>query len=203
MIRSYLGEFGQGKTLTLTWHLINAMYAGVRVITNYPIKILYDPIFGKKKLLESECYTNGEEFRSKIETEQNCIFGCDETGIFLPPRFWNSMSEKIEFKFRLVEHFRTDIWYTVQEFGGSVKRLRDLTNSVYLCQKWNFGIMQIYSHKIYKKELFNGVPTDEKRKEYFRGMGIIWPSEARRVYKAYQRTYQFEGYEFGEFKKSK
>lgn len=203
MIRAYVGDFSKGKTLSLTWHLLNEMYRGTRVITNYPIECDFAPPFRPMKHLKSECYTNGREFRHMIETEQNCIFGCDETAIYLPNEFWRGMNEELRFKFHLVEHFRTDIWYTVQEFSESVKRLRDLTNIVYQCDKYQFGIFDIFIHRKFKRQYFVGMPTEAKFELYYRGFGLIFPSEVRVAIKAYQRTYKFEGFQHGEFSKKR
>jgi hypothetical protein len=199
MIYGVQGEFSSGKTLFMTYRLIQAMYAGRRVITNYPIKIDWAPAFKPKKHLESECYTSGYEFRQKIETEKDCIFGCDETAIYLPMDFWNKMSEEIRFKLHLVEHFRTDLYYTVQDFSESVVMLRRLTNMVFQCEKWNFGLFIIFINKKYKKKYFEGMPTDKKHELYFRGLSFIFPSDTKRIVKAYQREYKFAEFKVNEF----
>jgi hypothetical protein len=202
MIYGYCGEFGSGKTAGMTFHLIKKMYLGIRVITNYPIKVIYKPFGQKAKLCQSEEYINGYEFRKKIETESNCIIGCDETSIYLPQEWWKTISEEVRFKLHLVEHFRTDLWYTVQDFAESVIAIRRLTNGVYLADKFNFGLFKIFRYKKYRKKYFEGMPTEKKEAMYYRGTSWMFPSEARMVYKAYEREFKFDKFQFGEFNKN-
>lgn len=201
MIFGFTGEFRQGKTLAMTWYLIQAMYKGARVISNYPIEVTYRSPFGRTKKLKSECFTNGEEFRNKISTERNCIFGCDEASVYLPNEFWRGMPEELRFKFALNEHFDTTILYTVQEFNDTVARMRRLTNLIFQAHKISLGWFTMFRLNMYKKQFFDGMPTPAKHEQYFKGYRMIWPSDARLTYRAYRTKYEFSDFTFGEFAK--
>lgn len=201
MIYGFTGDFSSGKTACLTFFLMKEMYKGTRVITTYPIDVWWSPPGYPRKHLISECITNGEEFRKKIEDEDNCVFGCDETAIYLPNEFWNKMSEKLRFKLHLVEHYNCDLLYTVQKFHQSTKRLRDLTNLVFMPQKHLFSYFTCFKIDMYEPEAFEGVPSPQKLENYYAGSQMIWPSEARASFRAYQRTYKFEKFHFGDFMK--
>jgi hypothetical protein len=193
-IRGYVGEFGSGKTLSLVWDALNAMYHGHRVISNFPIEGEYSPPLHRKKHLRAEFLDTGEKLRSAIETEENCIFCVDETAIYLPQYYWTQLQKQPEVlvKFHQVRHYDAAIWYTVQEFNESVKALRILTQYVYECDLLDLGIFKIFINKLFKRKYFEGMPTEKKYELYFRGMRIIYPSESRMAMKAYQTKFRIE-----------
>lgn len=194
MIYAYVGEFRSGKTLSMVWDCIQAMYRGVRVVSNFPIELEYDPFLRKKKHLKAECYPEADKFIWHLENDSNCIFAIDETGIYFPNYFWHELSKHpdILVKFHQVEHYYAHIWYTTQKFKQSASRLRELTNRVAECKKIPLGITKIFINNWYEPDVFNGVPTPEKRKNYFLGRRIIWPSDFRRASLAYDTRYHME-----------
>jgi hypothetical protein len=191
-IRGYVGEFGSGKTLSLVWDCLNAMYFGHRVISNFPIEGDFSPPFFKKKHLKSEFIFEGEKFKEAISTQENCIFAVDETAIYLPQHYWNKMPPEVVVKFHQVRHYDAAIWYTVQEFNESVKTLRILTQHVFICEQLYFGLFNLFWNRLYKRKYFEGMPTPAKHELYFRGQRLIYPSEARMAMRAYHTKYRVE-----------
>lgn len=191
-IRGYVGEFGSGKTLSLVWDAINAMYQGHRVISNFPIECDFAPPFRKKRHVKAEYLATGMELQMAIGTQEGCIFAIDETAIYLPQAYWSHMPPEVIVKFHQVRHYDAAIWYTVQEFNESVKALRILTQHVYLCEVLDIFAFQLFENTLFKRKYFEGMPTEAKYEQYFRGHRFIWPSEATAAMKAYHTKYRIE-----------
>lgn len=191
-IRGYVGEFGSGKTLSLVWDALNAMYWGHTVYSNFPIEADFSPPFRKTKHLKSHFIETGPELQEAIGTKDNCIFVVDETAIYLPTAYWNKMPPEIIVKFHQVRHYDAAIWYTVQEFNESVKALRILTQYVYECEQLNLGLFRLFHNRFFKRKYFEGAQTEAKFEAYYRGERYIFPSEARRAMAAYQTKFRIE-----------
>lgn len=200
MIRGYLGEFGSGKTLNMVWDLIEAMSKGRHVISNTPIKILWDPPFKKKKWLEAEFIPQGDLFQKAVAYREHCIFAIDEAEVYLPNIFWNKMPPELIVKFHQQRKYATHIWYTAQMFGHSVKRLRDLTHIIYACRKRTYSPrirlgkfvippLELYGVKKFHPAYFHGEPSIKKYKRFYRGSRTLYPSQVRRVYRAFDTNY--------------
>lgn len=215
MIRGYLGEFGSGKTLNMVWDLIQAMYHGRHVISNTPIKILYDPILGKKRWLTAEFIPDGERFQWALEHRENCILAIDEAAVYLPSSYWNKMPAGLIVKFAQQRKYRTDFYYTSQVYGHSVKRLRDLTHVVYICRKkilfpsiplpffktkkapdghkykkWSrIRALQLFIARKYNPAYMHGEQTYKKHQRFFYGARTLYPSQVKRVFRAYDTNY--------------
>lgn len=200
MIRGYLGQFGSGKTLNMVFDLMNAMYKGRKVISNTPIELLYDPIGKKKKYIKAEFIPEGDRFQWALEHRENCILAIDEAAVYLPSNYWNKMPPGLIVKFAQQRKYRTDFYYTSQIYGHSVKRLRDLTHLVFLCRRrilfpgfkifghW-FRPLQIFIAQKFNPAYMHGEQTDKKRKRFFYGSRILYPSQVRRVFRAYDTNY--------------
>lgn len=206
MIKAYVGDFGSGKTLNMVWDLMNAMKRGVHVISNTPIEFYEKSLFGKIRHYKAEFIPNGKEFQKAIAYRQNCIFGIDEAAVYLPNIYWHKLPPEFIVKFAQTRKYRTDFWYTSQGFGMAVKRLRELTHRVLLCYgkrvlplpyiNFRIGKRKIklfgwkrYITKIFRPEYFYGQPSFKKYERCYLGSRSLWPSQVRRVYKAYNTYY--------------
>jgi len=215
MIRGYLGEFGSGKTLSMVWDLIQLMYKGRRVISNTPIELNYDPPIGRKRYLKAVHIQEGEKFQYALEHWENCTFAIDEAAVYLPSNYWNKMPPGLIVKFAQQRKYRTDFYYTSQIYGHSVKRLRDLTHVVYLCRRktyipgiplpWKNKIknkdgsawyrrarlapLQIFINKKFNPAYMHGEQSKKKYDRYYWGTRILYPSQVRRVFRAYNTNY--------------
>jgi len=201
MIRGYLGEFGSGKTLSMVWDLMMSMYKGRKVVSNTPIELLYDPIIGKKKYIKANFIQEGDKFQWALEHWENCLFAIDEASVYLPSNYWNKMPPGLIVKFAQQRKYRTDFYYTSQIYGHSVKRLRDLTHIVYLCRRKTLfpGIkigkhrilprIQIFINKKFNPAFMHGEQSKKKYDRYFWGSRTLYPSQVKRVFKAYNTNY--------------
>jgi hypothetical protein len=189
MIKAYVGDFGSGKTLNMVWDLINAMYRGRHVISNTPISIEFDPIFKHKKWCKCEFIPRGDEFLNALAYRQNCIFAIDEAAVYLPNIYWSKLPPELIVKFAQNRKYRTDFWYTSQGFGMAVKRLRELTHRVMLCYRRSFFGINTFLAKNFKPEFFRGDPTLKKYQRYYMGSRILYPSQIKRVFRAYNTNY--------------
>jgi hypothetical protein len=189
MIRAYVGDFGSGKTLNMVWDLMQAMYKGRKVISNTPIKLLFAPFGKKPHKIEAEFVPKGDDFLKAIAYRENCIMAIDEAAVYLPNIYWSKLPPELIVKFAQNRKYRTDFWYTTQGFGMAVKRLRELTHRVNLCWQRRFFGIPIFVSKKFKPEFFKGEPTEKKYNRYYLGQRTLYPSEYRRVFKAYDTNY--------------
>jgi hypothetical protein len=189
-IIGYVGDIRQGKTMSMVWDALHAMYHGAKVISNFPIIADFNPPFRKKKHLEATYIASGGELQNAISNEENAIFVVDETALYLPSNYWNKIDPGILYKFHQVGHYDSAIWYTVQEFNESVKRLRELTTSVVMCEKFYLGLFTLFRNQYFYRRYFDGLPTEAKFKLYYRGQRFIFPAEARRAQLAYSHKFK-------------
>jgi hypothetical protein len=216
MIRGYLGEFGSGKTLNMVWDLMQAMYRGRRVISNTPIELFYDPFLKKKKYIKAEFIQEGDRFQWALEHRENCILAIDEAAVYLPSSYWNRLPAGLIVKFAQQRKYRTDFYYTSQVYGHAIKRLRDLTHVVYLCKRkmlfpriplpWKkkivnqddgdtwykqagLGPLQIFIARKFNPAYLHGEPNEKKYKRFYWGSRTLYPSQVRRVFRAYNTNY--------------
>jgi len=216
MITGYLGDFGSGKTLNMVWDLIQAMYHGRKVISNTPIELLYDPLFSKKVYLKAEFIAEGDKFQWALEHRENCILAIDEAAVYLPSTYWNKLPPALIVKFAQQRKYRTDFFYTSQVYAHSVKRLRDLTHRAYLCRRrmitptiyfpfkqkiinkdngevWyrkrRINGLTLFIAKKFIPAFFHGEQSQKKYERYYLGQRILYPSQVRRVFKAYDTNY--------------
>ena len=201
MIRGYLGEFGSGKTLSMVWDLIMSMYRGRKVVSNTPIEINLDLPFRKKKYLKANFIPEGDRFQWALEHWENCLFAIDEAAVYLPSNYWNKMPPGLIVKFAQQRKYRTDFYYTSQIYGHSVKRLRDLTHIVYLCRRRTLfpGIrigkrqilprVQLFINKKFNPAYMHGEQSKKKYDRYYWGNRVLYPSQVKRVFRAYNTNY--------------
>lgn len=191
MIRAYIGLLGQGKTLNATYDIMELLRKGARVISNTPIQFEE-----KGNTFYAEYVNNGKEFQRKLKTEENCVFFIDEASIFFPSFFWDKLDGTYIMRFAQARKYRTDIFYTSQGYNHTIKRLRDLTNEVVKCTARKLPILSIplYVATTYDPEFFAqriiSSPTVEQR--YIIRSRILYPSEYRRVYRAYNTMQRVE-----------
>jgi hypothetical protein len=207
MIKAYVGDFGSGKTLSMVWDLMQRMKDGRKVVTNTPIKFYHKGLFDKKgKYYEAKFIPDGEEFLWSISHSEDCIIAIDEAAVYLPNMYWNKLPPALIVKFAQNRKYSTDIWYTTQGFGQAVKRLRELTHFVMLCHServlWIPDIrFKLFGKKFYKRMwklfvnrkflpgFFHGEPTPKKWDRYYKGSRILYPSQVKRVFRAYDTLY--------------
>ena len=192
--RAYTGYFGSGKTLNACWDLITAMYKGRHVISNTPIEgyVKLRP-FGKLKHVKAEFISSGTEYQKALAYRENATFFTDEASVFFPSMFWSKLPSEIIVKFHQVRKYRCSFWYTTQVLNHTVKRLRDLTHVVYVCNSFRFmGIGQrCYRLRKFRPEFFYGQKelNDKNKRRYFLGSRTLYPSQQRKVFKAYDTEY--------------
>jgi hypothetical protein len=206
MIRAYVGEFGSGKTANMVWDLMTAMKKGRKVITNTPIKFWHDPIIGKKRLYEAECIAHGDQFLDALAYRENCIFAIDEAAVYLPNIYWSKMPPELIVKFAQQRKYRTDFYFTSQGFGHTVKRLRELTHIVLLCRrkyifpfphlrfklfnkKIHLGPVMAFQTRAFNPAMFQGAWTQKKYERFHYYTRNLYPSQIRRIFKAYDTEY--------------
>jgi len=189
MIKAYVGQFGSGKTLNMVYDAIQAMYRGRKIISNTPIKGLYDPFMKKPKYIQCEFISNGSEFQNAIAYRENCIFLVDEAAVYFPNQYWNKLPQEILVKFHQIRKYRTDIWYTTQGFEHALKRLRDLTNVSILCTRARIPGIRAFLTRRFIPQYFHGEQTKKKYDRFFLGKRILWPSDVKRVFRMYDTNY--------------
>jgi len=189
MIRAYVGDFGSGKTLNMAWDLINAMYRGRKVISNTPIDGWFDPIFKRKKRVKAEFIEKGDDFLKALAYRENCIFAIDEAAVYLPNIYWHKLPPELIVKFAQNRKYRTDFYYTTQGFGMAVKRLREITHRVMLCHQSRFLFWRTFTARTFKPEYFYGTYTKQKYERYYLRTRRLWPSDIKRVIRAYNTNY--------------
>jgi len=217
MIRGYVGDFGSGKTLSMVWDLMVAMYNGRHVISNTPIECMFDPFLKRKKYIKAEFIYEGDKFQWALEHRENCILAIDEAAVYLPNMYWNKLPPGLIVKWSQQRKYRTDFWYTSQVYGHSVKRLRDLTHIVYKCRRrvlfpaipmpWTvrrvtkgtdphtyhihpkIPAVIIFRNDKFGPSFFTGEPTQKKYERYHWGTRILWPSQVRRVFRAFDTMF--------------
>jgi hypothetical protein len=209
MIQGFVGSFGSGKTLHLTKLGISLLKRGRTVVSNSPVKFTW-----RKHTFSTITVYDSQQFTRALVNGKHIDVLLDESGIFLPNNYWNKFPAEIGYKLSQVRHFDVNLFYTVQGFGHSVKRLRDLTNWVVVCQRRKFPIplyrtitykdwseklqkwqwlkkpnfqMPTYFHgTLFAPDFFkHNVLKQENIKKFIRKETNIYPSEARHLYKAY------------------
>lgn len=185
MIIAYVGDVGSGKTLNMVWDCMNAIYHGRHVITNTPIDGYLDPLFKRKRRIRAEFISSGNGFLKALAYRENCIFALDEAAVYLPNYFWNKLPTELIVKFAQNRKYNTDIWYTSQGFGMAVSRLRELTQVIYKCRPTRVMLQKCYLRERFNPQYFKGEQTWKKREKYFRGSRILYPSQLKRIFKAY------------------
>jgi hypothetical protein len=218
MITGYVGEVGAGKTMNMVYDLMESMRWGRRVVSNTPIEFMW-----RGKLLKAEHIKDADDFKHALIYEQHCTLAIDEASVFLPNNYWNKIPPQIIAKFAQSRHFGMDMAYTSQGWGHTVKRLRDLTNEVFLCKqkrfmglpglpafpfitrKWNnkfkrkeFRIKTVSSKYFEAKSVFpaylKSTATSYKRiKHLIKYTRVIYPVQAREIFKCYDTLWTVEG----------
>lgn len=207
MIKAYVGDFGSGKTLNMVWDLMQKIKEGRKVISNTPIKFYEENwITKRRKYYSAEFIPEGDKFQWALAHRENCICAIDEAAVYLPNIYWNKLPPEFIVKFAQNRKYRTDFWYTTQGFGHAVKRLRELTHLVLLCHSMRFFWIpdiriKIWKWKYYKRTwkmfvarkfnpaFFYGQPSQKKWERYYKGKRILYPSQVKRVYKAYDTMF--------------
>jgi hypothetical protein len=218
MIFGYVGVFGGGKTLNMVYDIMYKMiYHDRHIYSNIPIKFTDD----EGVHYEAQCVPDGKEFRKGIFKQRNTDIVIDEAELWLPNFMWNKLPPQVMEQFHEQRKTGCNIYYTAQVAKHSVKRLRDLSFVVYRCNcrrilpirfewitsyrradglkrfrkhffdpDWN----KIYITKRFLPEYFEGSTQSEKKyQRYFLGTRILWPSDSRRVFKAYKTDYMVKG----------
>jgi zona occludens toxin (predicted ATPase) len=191
MIKAYVGLPGTGKTLNMVYDLMALMVKGRRVISNTPIQFVYN-----KTEYVAEYVGRDTEFQRKIFTERNCILAIDEASIFFPSSFWNQLKGEYIMKFAQTRKYQMDIFYTSQGYNHTLKRLRDLTNTVCKCSivKIPFTHTQLFNVVELDPEYFENkmIMSDKMMEKYVIRKRRLFPSQARKVFKAYNTMHTIE-----------
>ena len=209
MIEGIVGEVGSGKTLHLSKLGIDLMKRGFTVVSNTPISFTW-----KKHKFTAIYISDSKQFMGALVNGKHIKILLDEAGNFLPANFWYKVPPELSYKLSQTRHFLVDLYYTVQNYSHSFKKLRDLTNWVMVCQRRKFFIPHVvtkservfdekdskfhlskyhvlqryvYFHAtMFKPEFFkHNLLKDENIRKFIIRENNIYPSEARRLFKAY------------------
>lgn len=211
MIFGYVGEFGSGKTLNMVYDIMVSMiYFHKHIFSNIPIQFEYE-----KKHYSAEYVPDGKEFRKGIFKQRNTEIVIDEAGVYMPNFMWNKVPEQVLMQFHEQRHTGCNIFYTTQVNKHAVKRLRDLSFVVNWCFLrrifpihfsffWNNRYISVdpawnrlYCIKRFKPAFFEGNSESSKRYDrYYRGSRTLYPSESRRVFKAFKTDFIMAGNAF-------
>jgi len=208
MTKGYIGALGSGKTLNMVKDLMAQMERGRKVISNTPI------IFYKnKRKYESITIFDSKQFERAVINAWNATIAIDEASVFFPSNYWNKIKPEFIYKFAQSRKMRCDLYYTSQGWGHTIKRLRDLTNWVVACHKRRFflpldiGIKKgkkiwypyirrpyVFYGKLYSPEFFMHRILDRKKRDYFViDKWAVYPSEAKRIFRAYNTYFRIKG----------
>jgi len=136
MIIAYTGLPGGGKTWMMTRDLFRRIRRGIPVYANYP-------------LLGSRFWTRLEE----IYGVRFGTIGLDEAGSFVDARKWESLPPVVVRLWQQSRKLSLDFFYTAQTFSDVDKKLRGITNLVWVCRQILPGIhyAKCYPPKIAEK----------------------------------------------------
>jgi len=189
MIKGYIGMFGYGKTLWMVHDVMEEMKKGRTVISNTPIRFHY-----KGQLLEAEYIQDRHEYMQALIERDQCIFVLDEAGIYLPNNYWDKMPFSLTAKLMQSRKYGTDFFYTVQRFGHTTIKLRDLTNVVVRCFRRRFlGFFQVvyYAIELDPELLEQKVSINSPlAKDYILGVNKLYPAVYKNVYPAYDTMFK-------------
>jgi len=189
MIKGYTGMFGYGKTLWLVHDVMEEMKKGRRVISNTPIRFKY-----KKQEMQAQYVADRHEYMQYLITESNCIFVIDEAGIFLPNNYWEKMPFDLTAKLMQSRKYDTDFFYTVQRFGHTTIKLRDLTNVLVRCfRRKFFGFFSVVYYAVeFDPEIAEArIPYNSPlAKDYVLGVKKMYPSNYKKVFPAYDTKFK-------------
>lgn len=190
MIKGYVGNLGQGKTLNMVYDIMQIMKRKWHraIVSNTPIKFKHGG-----KIYEAEFYGTGDAFERQIIHRQNAVFVVDEASVFFPNNYWNRLPKEYIAKFAQSRKFGCDFYYTSQGLGHTVKRLRDLTNVVVSCKKRKlFGLFgpDIFYADGFDPMYFGRALTSRKSFDrYHIYSRTLYPRQYRFVYKAFNTKY--------------
>ena len=213
MIKLYVGNLGAGKTLHMVRDLMEQMKRGKTVISNTPIRF-----FDNKRWYESITIADSKTFLEALINARNAIIAVDELAVFFPSNFWNKISGELIYKFAQSRKMRVDFYGTTQGWGHTIKRIRDLTNQVVQCSrkrfflplpyisrwvdkktkknKWRIGIRRPYLFRgvAYWPDFFFHKSLDHRKWKYYEiYKDMIYPSEAKRIFTAYNTYFRVKG----------
>jgi Zonular occludens toxin (Zot) len=224
MIKAYVGLQGSGKTLNMVRDLMDQLRMGRKVISNTPIMFYENGV-----KYQSVTIGDSKEFERAVINSFNCTLAIDEASIFFPSTFFNKMKPEHIYKFAQSRKMRTDLFYTTQGFGHTIKRLRDNTNWVVSCHRRKFILPlemrlrkhlyneetketktifsprirrpYIYIGRLYNPDFFGRHILDPKKKRMFIiNEWKIYPSEAKRLFQAYNTFFMVKGSALTEIK---
>jgi len=190
MIKGYTGMFGYGKTLWLVHDVMEEMKKGRRVISNTPIEFKH-----KKDILKAQYISDRHLFAQYLKTESNCLFVIDEAGIFLPNNYWEKMPFELTAKLMQSRKYDTDFYYTVQRFGHTVIKLRDLTNILVKCVRkksfLSFLNTVFYAYEFDPEIADAKIPfSSPLAKDYLLRTRKMYPTKYKKVFPAYDTMFK-------------
>lgn len=189
MIKGYTGMFGFGKTLWMVNDVMEQMKKGRRVISNTPISFK-----DKKQEYKALYVADRHEYMQRLISESNCIFVLDEAGIYLPNNYWDKMPFDLTAKLMQSRKYDTDFYYTVQRFGHTTIKLRDLTNTLTKCFRrrfFGFGQIIFYAVEFDPEMVDNKIAfSSPLAKDYIINTRKLYPSKYKKVFPAYDTKFK-------------
>jgi hypothetical protein len=202
MIFGYVGEFGAGKTLNMVFDIMRQMiYWERHVFSNIPIEFYHNGRHYKADFIDDD-----KVFAKKIFDQRNTDIVVDEAGIYFPNFFWNKIPPKVLMQFHEQRKTGCNFYYTTQVNKHTVKRMRDLSYIIAYCYSYhilpinihekigkfwlNIEAPKLFVCKYFKPSFFEGNSDSSKRYErYYRGKRTLYPSDSKRVFKAYKTNF--------------
>jgi hypothetical protein len=216
MIIAYIGNLGTGKTLNAVNDLMENMKRGRTVLSNTPIHFTY-----KDKTYSSITITDLDDFNKAFINGQNVDIFMDELSVYLPSQYWNHVKPEFIMKFAQMRKFRCNLYYTEQGWTHGIKRIRDLTNWVWVCYKHKTSMpipsIHIYRDRATKKitnlslsrywlyksiryspEYFSHQIIDSKNRIRFQiEKRTLYPATYKRIFPAYNTFFKVRGSNLG------
>lgn len=122
MVVGYTGLPGSGKTFQATARAVEALKAGRKVYSNYPIHgaFLYEDL-------------------SQVLAVRDGVIIVDEINLVCPSRWFNKLPPKLAYFWSQTRKFGLDIYWTAQHIDRVEKIVREISNWVWVYEALPLG----------------------------------------------------------------
>jgi hypothetical protein len=187
MIEGYIGIPGAGKTLSMTTRAFKERRRYDIILTNYGLS---QEAFGSD--VEIARLRNASHF---VEETMKALYApdrkrrlilLDEVHSILDARNWTKVPQEALMVLAQPRKARLDVLYTAQHESQVEKRLRVVTNWLWLCRSWGSGFNFFREAPIYlTAKCYDSFSFEAAR----RGKAEVYGSRIYRVRKKYARLY--------------
>lgn len=128
-IRGVFGLTGSGKTTLLARAAAKHIKSGGKVYSNFPLK---------------GCYRLDIEKLGDFVPPENSLLLIDEISMICDCRQWKYFDSNLQYFFTHHRKHKCSIFWASQSFGDADKKIRNLTDKLYHCYSWHFGLCSAY-----------------------------------------------------------